>query len=76
MSGTTTTDPAPHDEKDADMKKNRIAAIALAAGLVSAFPTFVLSLVTAVLIFGGIAFAGAMLVDRYGNLPGGDRRCA
>jgi len=76
MSGTRPTNDPGTEEKDAGMKKNRIAAIGIAVTLLAAFPTFVLSLVATVLLFGGIAFVGAMLADRYGNLPGGDRRCA
>ena len=51
-----------------------IATVAIIAAAVA--PTLVASLVATVLIFGGISFAGAWLVDRFGDLPGDDRRCA
>lgn len=48
-----------------------IAAITLVVA-----PRFVVSMACAVTIFGLVAFAGAWLMERYGDLPGGDRRCA
>lgn len=57
------------------MKKIHIVAVG-ALGLVAAYPTVVLSMIATIAVFGGIAFAGAWIMDRYGDLPGGDRRCA
>lgn len=48
-----------------------IGTIAFAAA-----PVFVASMAATVAIFGVVAFGGAWLVDRYGNLPGGNGRCA
>jgi hypothetical protein len=56
------------------MKKNPLGAIAVIVAV--AFPIAALKMVAAVAIFGAIGFGGAWLMDRYGDLPGGDRRCA
>ena len=56
------------------MKKNPLGAIAVIVAV--AFPMAAIKMVTAVAIFGAIGFGGAWLMDRYGDLPGGDRRCA
>jgi hypothetical protein len=57
------------------LNKIRIACVG-AVALVAAFPHIVLPMIASVAIFGGLAFAGAWIMDRYGDLPGGDRRCA
>jgi hypothetical protein len=59
------------------MKKKHIAAIAaVGAALLAAFPYQITCMTVAVATFGAVGIAGAWFVDRFGDLPGGDRRCA
>jgi len=57
------------------MRKHASLAAIAAIAFITA-PVFVTSMLVTVAIFGGMAFAGAWLMDRYGDLPGGDSRCA
>jgi len=57
------------------MRKHAPLAAIAAIAFITA-PVFVTSMLVTVAIFGGMAFAGAWLMDRYGDLPGGDSRCA
>ncbi len=59
------------------MKKKHLAAVAaVAAAIVAAFPYQIACMAATIVSLGAFAMVGAWVVDRFGDLPGGDRRCA
>lgn len=57
-------------------KKHLAAAAAFGVALLATFPYQIACMAATVVSLGAFAMVGAWLVDRFGDLPGGDRRCA